>query len=90
MYEAPKPPASTETWDESVERRLAFVESVLRAGHAVGREPGTAPTPPVPAPRSAQESAADAAANPPPTPHPAPVVFPEPVFPATTLPPVKP
>jgi hypothetical protein len=67
MNETPLPPASTGTWGESVETRLAFVESVIRAGHAVGQQPGTAPRPPVPAPRSAQESAADFAANPPAT-----------------------
>jgi hypothetical protein len=79
MVDTPTPPSSTGTWGESVETRLAFVEGVIRAGHAVGQQPGTAPTPPVPAPRSAQESAAGAAAYPL-----------APTFPATTFPTVKP
>lgn len=44
MSEYSAPPAYTGTWGESVETRLAFVESVIRAGHAVGKQPGTAPT----------------------------------------------
>lgn len=62
MNEKPTQP-SKGTWEESVEERLAFVEKVIRAGHAVGQQPGTAPTPPVPEPRSAKDSAADAAAK---------------------------
>ena len=68
VYVKPTPPASTGTWGESVETRLAFVESVVRAGHAVGQEPGTARTPPAPEGQGPKGSAADYAKNPPPTP----------------------
>lgn len=58
----PIPPASTGTWGESIETRLSFVESVIRAGHSVGQQPGTAPVYPAPNPPLA--SARDAALTP--------------------------
>lgn len=64
----PAPPASTGTWGESIETRLHFVESVIRAGHAVGQQPGSGSTPPAPEGQLPKPSAMEYAKNPPPTP----------------------
>jgi hypothetical protein len=62
----PAPPASTGTWQESIETRLSFVESVVRAGHAVGQQPGSGPT--IPVTTETIGTAKDAALNPAPPP----------------------
>jgi hypothetical protein len=65
MNENPTPTAPlayTGTWGESVETRLAFVESVIRAGHAVGQQPGSGPT--IPVTTETIGTAKDAALNP--------------------------